>query len=88
MMGNTVFDYEGPEAFSYLNPTKDPEQMPSMYYDEEKGVYVLTRDPETGEEIPEEEHTKPLADEDTRKRVKGRLMLGLLAVGGLFLATR
>lgn len=88
MMGYTIFDYEGPEAFSYLNPNKGPELKPSMYYDEDKGVHVFTRDPETGEEIPADVHSAPLADDKTGKTKKGGLVLALLAVGGLYLATR
>jgi len=87
MMGYTVFDYEGPEAFTYMNPEKKANQnKPGVYYDEQKGMYVFRRDPETGEEIPEDQHTRPLTEGKPKKR--NPLVLAALALGGLYLATR
>jgi hypothetical protein len=91
MMGYTVFDYEGPDAFTYMNPEKKANQnKPGMYWDEQKGMYVLNRDPETGEEIPEDQVQKPLVDPKTAaKKRRGRaLLFGALAVGGFFLLNR
>lgn len=91
MMGYTVFDYEGPEAFTYMNPEKKANQnKPGTYWDEQKGMYVFNHDPETGEEISEEQLQKPLTDPETLgKKRRGRvLLLGALAVGGFFLLNK
>ena len=83
MIGYTAMDYEMSQKGEPLNE--------AIYWDNEKKMYVMTRDPETGEEIPTQQLEKPLTSPDPHpmKSNTGRnLLLAGLAVGAYFMLNR
>lgn len=88
-MGYTIFDYDSTPPDDYQNGS-DSETLPPVYYDEKKGVYVFTVDPETGEEIPREQYEKPMTPKvpsNSRKTSFPWLLAGG-AIAGLYFLTR